>query len=512
MSSGKDAPSLDSPQSAYAWLCEHSRATADLESTAALLHWDQRTYIPAKGHEHRSSVLAQLAGMVHERQVDPRRGEVLDYLEGSDWAKDAASPEAANIREWRRDFDRTAKIPQSLAVELAKSCSVAETAWEQARPKNDWKGFFPHLERILELKRQEAEAVGYDSEPYDALLDDYEPDERAARLEPLFATLRTAIVDLLGRLEGAPKKPDASCLSGEFPIEPQRDFSLEVVGAFGYDLEAGRLDVTAHPFSITIGPGDSRITTRFRTDHFNEAFFSVMHEAGHGMYEQGLEAQHWGAPMGQAVSLGVHESQSRLWENMVARSPAFWKHYFPIAQQRFTSLAEVSQDDFVRAVNEVKPGLIRVDADEVCYNLHVLLRFELELALFRGDLAAADLPEAWNDKMQSLLGITPPDMASGVLQDVHWSAGLIGYFPTYTLGNLYAAQLFQAAGKELGSLEEMIGAGEFAPLLGWLRKNIHSHGRRLRPRALVQQATGEEPDAAYLIAYLNEKFGEVYGL
>ncbi len=503
---------FNSPQEAYDWLRDHSRETANLESASAVLHWDQRTMIPPKAHEHRAEVLAQLAGMMHEREISPLRGAALEYLEATPVNTDPLSEQGVNVRQWRRDYDRKVKIPQSLAVELARTASLSETAWEQARPNNDWTGFLPHLERILELKRQEAEAVGYETEPYDALLDEYEQDERAANLEPMFHTLRQACVDLLRRIREAPVKPDPDILSGAFPVEEQRAFALEVAQAFGYDLQAGRLDVTAHPFSITLGPYDSRITTRFRQDHFSEAFFGVAHETGHALYEQGLVPQHWGTPMGQAVSLGVHESQSRLWENTVARSAAFWNHFLPMARRRFASLQNVAQDDFVLAVNTVAPGCIRTDADEVTYNLHVLLRFELELDLFRGRLLPKDLPEAWNAKMRDLLDITPPKAADGVLQDVHWAAGLIGYFPTYTLGNVYAAQFFHAAEKALGPQEAAFSRGDFAPLLSWLRENVHAHGRRFAPRELVRRATGGDVDTAFLISALEEKYSRLFQL
>ena len=502
-------------EEAAAWLQRHVRERENLESVTALLHWDQRTTIPSKGHAHRSEVVAQLAGMSHERKVAPLLGEALAYLEGGAAAQDPEAPgwvDPANLREWRRDYDRAAKIPQDLAVELARCCSLAETAWEAARPANDWAGFLPHLERLLALKRQEAEAVGYASEPYDALLDDYEPGERAAALQPLFAELRQGLVALLARLKEAPRRPNPALLQGDFPVDAQREFSLEVARALGYDLEAGRLDSSAHPFSITIGPGDSRITTRFDPRSFSQAFFSTMHEVGHALYEQGLPAEAWGTPLGQAASLGVHESQSRLWENLVARSEPFWRHFLPLAQARFPALGNVPLAEFLGAVNEVRPGLIRVDADEVTYNLHVMLRFELELALFRGELQARDLPEAWDAAMERYLGLRPPDLASGVLQDVHWSAGLFGYFPTYTLGNLYAAQLFAAAQRELGPQVEPLARGECAPLLHWLRDKVHCHGRRYAPRELVRRATGEELSPRSLLAYLEGKFTTLYGV
>lgn len=502
----------NNPATANAWLLEQSRETACLASTAALLHWDQRTCIPAKGHEHRTHQVALLAKLIHERSVDPRRGEALAALEAQDADIDPLSARAVNLREWRRDYDRAVKTPQDLAVALARAAAEAETAWEKARPANDWASFAPHLETLLALRREEAHALGFASEPYDALLDAYEPGETAQGLEPIFKRLATAIAALLQRIEASTVRPDSSLLRRHFDVETQRAFACEVASVFGFDFQAGRLDVSAHPFSTTIGPGDSRITTRFNPEYFSDAFFSTLHEAGHGLYEQGLDPAHWGTPMGEAVSLGIHESQSRLWENFVARSRGFWSFFLPRAAARFPAFEGVDLDAIHFAVNEAKPGLIRVDADELTYNLHVLLRFELELALMRGALAVADLPEAWDRKMQSYLGLTPPDKRNGVLQDVHWAAGLFGYFPTYTLGNLNAAQLYQAAEQDLGPLDPQFAAGDFGPLLDWLRLKIHSQGRRYLPRELIRTVTGRDLDPGCLIDYLEKKFSSLYML
>jgi carboxypeptidase Taq len=501
------------PDQAYTWLRENSLETSRLGSVAALLHWDQRTYIPPKGHAHRNEQIALLAKLIHERSVDPKRGEALARLESAAPYGAPLSPETVNAREWRRDYDRVVKIPQDLAVALAKGAAEAETAWEKARPANDWTGFAPYLERLLDLRREEAEAIGYENEPYDALLDGYEPGETAQRLEPIFSRLAQAIAELLQRIAGSGRKPDSALLRQRFPVDAQRRFAMDVVCALGYDKQAGRLDVSAHPFSTTIGPGDSRITTRFNPDFFSDAFFSAVHEAGHGMYEQGLLPEHWGTPMGDAVSLGIHESQSRLWENFVARSRGFWTFFLPRAARLFPCLANADLDAFHFAINEANPGLIRVDADELTYNLHILLRFELELALLRGQLPVADLPEAWNEKMRAYLGVTPPTVGDGALQDVHWSAGLFGYFPTYTLGNCYAAQIFETAENELrnhGGLEEQFAAGVFTPLRNWLREKVHVHGRSHAPRKLIQNISGRDLDPECLIRYLQRKFGELY--
>ncbi len=496
------------PTEAYAWLTAHSCETAAYASTLALLEWDQRTFIPTKAHPYRTEQRGAMTRLIHERETDPRRSEALALLDAATLEPD----ERANVREWRRDFDRLCRIPERLAVELARASSEAETAWERARPAGDWAAFQPHLERLLALKREEAEATGYEVEPYDALLDTFEPGERAASLQPLFASLAPILSALLDQVRGASRQPDTSLLDRNYEPERQRAFATQAVETLGYDFQAGRLDVSAHPFSTTLGPADSRLTTRFHPRNFSIALFGTLHEAGHGLYEQGLLARHWGTPLGQAVSLGVHESQSRLWENMVGRSPGFWRFFRTRFESAFPDLAPTSADALYAAVNTVRPGLIRVDADELSYNLHVLVRFELELALFRDQLRVDELPQAWNERMQRYLGLTPPGHADGVLQDVHWSAGLFGYFPTYTLGNIYAAQLYAAAQRDLGDLDDQFGQGEFHPLLHWLRRTVHTQGRRLPPKKLIATATGEERSIEPLVRYLEEKFGRLYGL
>jgi len=499
-------------QDAYGWLRQHSLETAHFSSLGHLLGWDQRTQIPPKGHPHRHAQFAMLAGWIHQRQTDPRLGERLAAVEGSELVRDPLSVEAVNVREWRRDYDRATKIPRDLAVALAQAAAEGETAWEQTRPRSDWQTFRPFLTRLVALKRQEAEALGFVDEPYDALLDDYEPGETAAALAPLLGELRDALIKLLAAVQGSSRLPDRAILHRHFPKADQERFARRAAAKIGYDFNAGRLDPTAHPFSTGIGPGDVRITTRYDEDCFSMAFFSVLHETGHALYDQGLPAEHWGAPRGQAVSLGIHESQSRMWENLVGRSLGFWKFFYPEAQKIFPALAGVSLEAFHLAVNEVRPDLIRTEADEITYNLHILLRFELERALVKGELQVAELPDAWNDKMRTFLGLTPPNHAQGVMQDVHWSAGHLGYFPTYTLGNLYAAQFFARAERDLGDLEAGFARGDFGALLGWLREKIHRQGNRYRPRELVKVVTGEDPNPDYLISYLTNKFGILYDL
>ncbi len=499
------------PRESYDWLRRNSVDTALLGSANALLHWDQSTKMPELGQEYRAEQIALLAGLIHERRTDPRVGEALDKADAELLHDDPDAVERANLREWRRAYERAVKIPADLAVALARAAARGESAWRDARPAGDWAAFLPYLEEIVALRREEARAVGYAGEPYDALLDEYEPGETTATVEPVLRALREALPPLLDRILGAPRRPDTTILSREFPVDGQRALCRQAAATLGFDLRAGRLDPTAHPFSTRIAPGDVRITTRYDERDFAQAFFGTVHEAGHAMYSQGIPAAHFGTPCGMSVSLGVHESQSRLWENLVARSRGFWAHFLPLAQQRFASLNGVGLDDFVLAVNAVRPSLIRVEADEVTYNLHVLLRFELELALLRGDLEARDLPDAWNEKMRACLGLTPPDLASGAMQDVHWAAGLVGYFPTYTLGNLYSAQLYEAAEAELGPLEPRFARGDFLPLLAWLREKVHVHGSRYVPRELMRRATGQELGHEAFIRHLERKYSALYG-
>lgn len=497
------------PREAYDRLLAWSRELTHLGTAMSLLHWDQRTHIPAKGHANRAEQLATLARIHHQRETDPRAGEWLFAAEGGDLAADPESVEAVNLREWRRAYDKAVKIPEDLAVALARAASNGESAWERAKPISDWRSFKPHLEELVRLRKEQAEAVGYEREAYDALLDDYEPGVTAAEIEPVFRDLRAATVRLLDCVRGS--VPPTAVLQGlDFPLADQERACKAVAARLGYDLEAGRLDATAHPFSTRIGPGDARITTNYDPADFTDALYSVIHEAGHAMYSQGQPEEHHGTPRGQSVSLGVHESQSRMWENLVGRSRGFWRFFHPAFQMVFPTLAATRAEDMQRWVTRVEPGFIRVRADELTYNLHVMLRFNLELAVMRGELAVDDLPEAWNERMREYLGLTPPSHAQGVMQDVHWSAGLFGYFPTYTLGNIFAAQFFDAASRELGDLGEMFARGEFAPLLDWLRREIHSRGKQLRSRELVRRVTGEEPDARFLVAHLTARCEQTY--
>ncbi|QDT49445.1 Thermostable carboxypeptidase 1 [Symmachiella dynata] len=498
----------------YDSLLTELRSIALLESCGHVLGWDEQTYMPPGGAEHRANQLSLLAGMVHERATSPQLGDLLASAEQNEKPNDPDSPTAANLREARRKYDRSTKLPRRLVEELSRVCTLSQQAWVQARKDSKFADFLPWLEQVVALRREEADVVGYgDGVPYDALLDEYEPGMTAAEVTTLFAGLRDELVPLIAEIVDSGRQPDISILQRNYPVEKQRDFGTAAATAIGFDFHKGRLDEAAHPFCSGFGPGDTRLTTRYDEHHFPGSFFGTLHEAGHGIYEQGLNPAEFGTPMGTYTSLGIHESQSRLWENFVGRSRAFWNHYYSAAQQTFsTALTDVSEETFLWCVNDVRPTFIRVEADEATYNLHILLRFELEQPLVSGDLKPADVPTAWNEKFTQYFGITPPTDAMGCLQDIHWSGGGIGYFPTYSLGNMYAAQFFEAARRDLGDLDEQFAAGDFAPLKTWLNQNIHQRGQQYRANRLVEVVTGERLAYQPLVKHLRAKFSELYGL
>jgi carboxypeptidase Taq len=507
------ASATDTYQSAYDRLCAQAREVALLSSTQSLLGWDERTKLPPAGGAYRAEQMSYLAGVIHKRETAPEIGEWLAVLADSPLASDPHSDAGADIANLRRDYERKTKLPQALVEELARLAVLGQQVWAEARKANDFARFKPLLERTVELKRQESAAIGYDETPYDALLDEFEPGAKTGEVTRVLAGLRDQLVPLVAEIAASSRRPNLEPLKRGFPIDVQEQFGRRAVAAIGYDFSAGRIDVTAHPFCTTLGPSDVRLTTRYDGNFFPGAFFSTLHEAGHGMYEQGLPAERYGLPTGQAVSLGIHESQSRMWENLVGRSRAFWEHFFPQVQAAFgATLADVRLDDFYFAINDVQPSLIRTESDEATYNLHILVRFELEQALLVDELRVAELPAAWREKYRHYLGIEPPNDADGVLQDVHWSSGAIGYFPTYTLGNLYAAQLFERAGRDLGDLPAMFRRGEFLPLRDWLRTHVHSHGRRYPASELACRVTGVPLSHEALLRHLRGKFAPLYGL
>jgi carboxypeptidase Taq len=494
----------------YESLQERSREVAGYQSMASLLGWDQETYMPPKAGAYRAEQQGQLAGLSHRLATAPEVGGWVAQCE--DALPPCADEEemavrAANVREWRRDYDRATRLPTRLVEELARTTSLSREAWIEARRDSNFGGFAPWLEKILALVREQAESWGYDTCAYDALLEGYEPGARVAELTPLFADLQKELTPLLPRLQKITGAVDPARLQRDYPITGQQSLNRQVAVAMGFDFEAGRIDTTVHPFCTEIGPRDCRMTTRYHGDDFTGSLFGVMHEAGHGLYTQGLPVEHFGTPLGNYLSLGIHESQSRLWENQVGRSRDFWHHWFPIARAQFPGLDNLPMEEFWLLVNRVKPSHIRVEADEATYNLHIILRYEMEQQLISGDLAVADLPHAWNARFEELFQIPVPDDARGCLQDTHWSLGLIGYFPTYTLGTLNAAQLFRAALRQVPEIATDLVEARYDRLLEWLREKIHRQGRRYSPQELIRRATGESLRASYFLDYLKAKYG-----
>ncbi len=477
----------------------------DLTSSAAVLEWDQETYLPDGATALRATQVATLRRLAHEAFTDAETGRLLNAA--ADVAGLPADDEVtALVRVVQRDYGLAQKVPASWVATMAETVGHAKAAWREARQASDFGRFAPHLEKIVALNREKADLLGFADHPYSALLDQFEPDLTTSEVRRVFDDLRARLVPLLRRIRDTPQ-PDDACLHGPFDEAVQWDFSLRVLRDIGFDFERGRLDRSAHPFTTTFGTSDVRLTTRFDPHFFPSAFFGTLHEAGHGLYEQGIRPSLDRTPLAEGTSLGMHESQSRLWENMVGRSRAFWEHYFPLAQQAFPdALGPVSLDAFLAALNRVAPSTIRVEADEVTYNLHIMLRFDLEVALVEGTLAVRDLPDAWNSGMERLLGIRPSDDAEGVLQDVHWALGTLGYFPTYTLGNLMSAMLFQAAERDLGRLDDHFRRGTFAPLLAWLRLHVHQHGRARSARDILETTTGGSLDAGPWLRYVEAKF------
>ena len=501
-----------SPEERYAELIRRARELSLLESCEELLSWDEDTFMPRGGVTNRGEQQALLAGIRHGRATDPELGELLASLE-SDASKDTESPLSVNVRELRRRHDRIARIPLDLFQETARTVALAEEEWGVAFRDDDFPRFEPWLEKIVRLKREEARAIGFSGEAYDALLDEYEPGATSAELEALFAELRPELGTLLARIGRSRRKPKRALLGRDFPVDRQKIFGEAVATALGFDFHAGRLDVTIHPFFSRIGRGDCRIATLYAADSFGKGLFAIIHEVGHALYEQGLDPAHDGTPLGEAPSLGLHESQARLWENLVGRSRPFWTHFFPLAREIFHgSLRGVNLDDFHFALNAAGPTLIRAQADQVTYNLHILVRFEIERALISGRLEARDVPAAWNKSYGRHLGIVPSTDREGSLQDGHWGAGMFGYFPVYTLGDVWGAQLHEKASKDLPALGEDIAKGSFAGLLGWLRENVHRHGSRWPAQKIVERATGKPVSIRPLMEHLGTRYGELYGV
>ncbi len=498
------------PEQIFDQVSAQIRETALLEATSALLEWDERTGLPAQAGAYRADQITLLSGIIHRRKIDPWLGENLESLSTSAWASDIHSPTGASIARLLKDFRRNSQLPVDLVEATSKATVLGQQAWEKARPTDNWPLFEPHLKQIFSLRRQEAEILQGEGSLYDALLDQYEEGAKSSELTQVFAGLRDELVLLVQQLQCSDNPPSGAAWKREMPIPQQRQISAWIAERIGYSFDSGRLDETSHPFCTTLGPHDCRILSRYQADYFPSAFYSTLHEAGHGLYEQGLPTEWYGFPAGKYCSLGVHESQSRLWENFVGRSQAFWQWCFPEISNLTEAWNGLDPHSLYRDANLIEPSLVRVEADEVTYNLHILIRFEIEQSLLNGELSVADAPAAWNERYEHYLGITPPDARDGILQDVHWSAGLIGYFPTYTLGNLYAAQLVEAMTRDLGDLAELLGRGEFQPLLEWLRKKIHGFGGCYHPVELIENACGQSLSSQPLVDYLRSKLEPIY--
>jgi carboxypeptidase Taq len=480
-----------------------------LAAVRASLEWDQETQLPPAGVEERAEQQALLEGMIHDLRTGAQMGRLTAELAEITLPTDE---DRALVRWLRRDFDRAARLPKELVERQARLVGNAQPAWAQARKTSDFAAFAPHLEQLVGLAREKAELLGYSGHPYDALLEDYEPGTTSAEVKAVFDGLESGVADLARRIAARPQV-DAGFLSRHYPRDVQQRVVRQVAADIGFDGQAGRLDVSTHPFCTTLGPRDVRITTRYDENFLSMALYGVIHETGHALYEQGVDPQLGATALGGGVSLGIHESQSRFWENLIGRSRPFVDRYLPMFREAYPdSLADVDAAGFYRGINRVEPSFIRVEADEVTYSLHIILRFRLELALLDGSLAVRDVPDAWNAEFTRLFGITPPDDARGCLQDVHWAMGGLGYFATYTLGNLYAAQFFDTLKTAVPDWDALVRRGEFSPILGWLRTHIHRHGRIYPAGELCRRVTGQDLDPRYFVQYLNAKFGAIYDL
>jgi carboxypeptidase Taq len=483
---------------------------ADLNRGAALLGWDQQTYMPPGGAEDRGNQLAAISSIAHEKFTATEVGQLLDSLKPWAAALDPDSTDARMIKVAARDYDKATRVPAEFVAEFAQVTTLAVQAWQEAKTKSDFSIFRPHLEKIVELNQRYVSFFPPADHPYDVLLDNYEPGMKTADVKAIFEKLRPQQVELIKAIGERPQVDDAF-LERDYPEQAQWDFGVEIATKFGFDWKRGRQDKSAHPFTTTFSIDDVRITTRFDTKL--SSLFSTMHETGHALYEQGVRHDLGRTPLESGASLAVHESQSRMWENLVGRSLPFWKYFYPRLQESFPKqLKKVGLDKFYKGINKVQPSLIRVEADEATYNLHIMLRLELEIAMIEGKAAIKDLPDIWNAKMKEYLGVIPTNDAQGVLQDIHWSGGSLGYFSTYALGNLVSVQLWEKYKSENLQYEDQIRKGDFSALLAWLREKVHQFGRTFEPQELVQRVTGSRIDPVPYVRYLKKKYGEIYGL
>ncbi len=483
-----------------------------LGAVLGILHWDQEVIMPKGGANSRARQIAVLSAVMHDKSTDPELKGMLDQL--------SQCPEAqfnefewSNIREAKRDYDLDTKVPRQLVKELAELSSRGHLIWAKAREDNQFSDFAPTLKRLIELKKEWADCVAPDKPAYDANIDIFERSATMAKISPLFEKLKKELIPLIRAISESGKMMDTAALTGKFPIAKQEALGRQISEDMGFSFEKGRMDVSVHPFSGGGDFTDVRITTRYSEDNFIESLYAVIHETGHGLYEQG-RMQDWpDLPVSESLTMGVHESQSLFWERMIAQGRPFLTHYLPLIADTFpVQMNGVSVDGLYSAINQVAPSFIRVEADEVTYPLHVILRYEIEVGIFDGSLSVEELPEVWNQKMEEYLGLSPRTDSEGVLQDVHWSGGAFGYFPSYTLGAMYACQYYQALKKELPDIEDQVSRGELRPVREWLNKNIHRKGRLYSAEDLCQRVTGESLNSDHFIRYLKNKYGELYGI
>ncbi len=484
-----------------------------LGSAVALLHWDQEVYMPKKGAAFRAKTISNLVGIFHEKFISAEFEKLLKKIAKLEKDKKLNENERVIFSETWRQFSREKKLPAEFVKELAETCSNAQSVWAEARKKSDFNLFVPYLKKIVELKRREAQLIGFKDSPYDALLDEYEPQMTSQEISIIFFELREFLVGIIGKIKKSKIKINPKALYGEFSLEKQKKLNQFVSSKMGFNFDCGRMDISTHPFETSFNPEDVRITTRYRKEDLFYSLSSVIHETGHALYEQGLLSENFGSPLGEAISHGIHESQSRIWEKIVGQNLNFWKYFYPKLKKEFPKpFSDINLEEFYKNINYVKPTLIRTESDEVTYNLHIILRFEIEKDLIEGTIEVEDLPKIWNSKMKEYLGVTVPNDANGVLQDVHWSGGSFGYFPTYTLGNLYSAQIFDAAKKSILNLEKEFAAGKFEHFRQWLRNNIHIHGKTYSANGLIMEITGEELSSKYFVNYIANKYKQIYEL
>lgn len=479
-----------------------------LHAAISIMDWDQQVLMPKGGGDARAEHVGILSRMAHELFTDEATAKLLDSAARE---VDPMSEEANMVKVTRREFDLNTKLPSELVERKSRLSSVAHEKWVEARANNDFPTFAPVLAEMFEIAKEEAEHLGYTNHIYDALLDQYEEGATAADCTGMFETLKAPTVNLLKEIVDRGRPIDDSAFYGQWDEAAQREFSVKITTAIGYDYNRGRLDTAPHPFCTGWSVNDVRLTTRYK-DYLGSAIFGSLHEAGHGMYEQGSPEKWDRTPLAGGVSLGIHESQSRTWENIVGRSKSFWKWALPDLQKAFPSMANFGLDDFYRMINKVEPSLIRVEADELTYNLHVMIRFEIECDLLMGKLAILDLPNAWNAKYEEYLGITPDSDKNGCLQDVHWSMGSIGYFPTYSMGNLLSYQFWATMQKDISNTDELMASGNFAPIHEWLREKIYAKGKSVPPKDLVRMVTGKPIGADDYVAGLHAKYRAIYEL